>query len=174
MIEMLAARMAVTLKRSVPDHPSSVEVFTFAISMMLNLLFIVAATLGISLYNGRTVDVVITLISFAILRQLTGGMHLRSNLRCAIASTLLFTGISLLSLGQFWIITATAAAIIIICIFAPVGISQQSTIPSKYYPYMKLAAIVLVAFNFLILSPALAFSFLAQSITLVLGKVVRS
>ncbi|OKP84162.1 accessory regulator AgrB [Paenibacillus sp. P3E] len=174
MIEMLAARIAGSLKRSVPDHPSSVEVFTFAISMMLNLFFIVAATLGISLHTGRTGEIATILISFALLRQLTGGLHLKSNLQCVVVSTILFTGISLIAVGQMWIITATMAAVLIIFFIAPVGISQQSTIPSKYYPYMKLAAMLLVASNFLFLSPALALSFLAQSITLVLGKVVRS
>ncbi|MGN7761566.1 accessory gene regulator B family protein [Paenibacillus sp. 22594] len=104
------------------------------------------------------------LILFALLGQLTGGMHLKSNMQCAVASTILFTGISLHAMGQMWTISATMAAILIIFFIAP----------SKYYPYMKLAAILLDASNFLLLSPALAFSFLAQSITLVLGKGVRS
>ncbi|MNO24146.1 accessory protein regulator protein B [compost metagenome] len=174
MIELLAARMAISLKRSVPDHPTSVEVFKFAISMMLNLLFVVVATLVISLFTGHTGEAAVILISFAVLRQLTGGMHLKSNLQCAVFSTLIFTGISMLSVSSTWTIAATITAIMIISFLAPVGIERQSRIPVKYFPYMKLAALLLVASNFLILSPALALSFLAQSVTLVLGKVVKS
>ncbi|WP_019909609.1 accessory gene regulator B family protein [Paenibacillus sp. HW567] len=174
MIELLAAKMAFSLKRSVPDHPSSVEVFKFAIAMMLNVIFIVLATLGISLFTGHTGEAAAILISFALLRQLTGGIHLKSNLQCTVVSTLTFTGISLLVLPELWTVLATTAALLAILLLAPVGIDQQSRIPPKYFPYMKLAALLLVASNYFILSPVLALSFLAQSVTLVLGKVVRS
>ncbi|MNC48119.1 hypothetical protein D3C75_972150 [compost metagenome] len=80
----------------------------------------------------------------------------------------------MLSVSSTWTIAATITAIMIISFLAPVGIERQSRIPVKYFPYMKLAALLLVASNFLILSPALALSFLAQSVTLVLGKVVKS
>lgn len=173
MIEQLATRMAVSIKRSVPNHPSSVEIFKFAISIMLNLLIVVVATMGISLITGRPGEAASILISFALLRQLTGGMHLKSNLLCAVFSATTFTVISLINMDEVYILAVTLVAAFIVLFLAPVGIEKQSRISSKYYPYMKLAALMLIASNVLILSPALSLSFLAQSITLVLGKVVR-
>ncbi|ASA23177.1 accessory gene regulator ArgB-like protein [Paenibacillus donghaensis] len=174
MIEQLAFKMAVSLKRSVPDHPTSVEVFKFAISMMLNLMFVVIATFALSFITGHTSEAAIVLLSFALLRQLTGGMHLKTNLQCVLVSTGVFTVITLLDLSQRVTITATLIAFVIVFFLAPVGIAQQSRIPAKYYPYMKLAALVLVASNFFILSIALSISFLVQSFTLVLGRVMKS
>ncbi|MNI21834.1 putative regulator protein [compost metagenome] len=174
MIEHLAARMALSIKRSVPDHPTSTAVFQFAISMLLNLLFVVITTFGISLVTGHTSEAAAVLISFALLRQLTGGMHLKTNLQCGVCSTLVFTIISVADLSTVLTVAATLTAMLIVFLLAPVGIDKQSRIPAKYYPYMKLAALLLIASNLLVLSPVLSLSFLAQSITLILGKVVRT
>jgi accessory gene regulator B len=166
--------MAVSLKRTVPNHPSSVEIFKFAISLLLNIVFIVTATLVISLFTGRTREAVIIMLAFAAMRQLTGGMHLKTNMRCVIYSTVIFTVISLLDLGKGITIAATILAFGLVFFIAPVGIAQQSRIPEKYYPYMKLAALMIIASNLFFLSSVLSLSLVVQGITLFLGREVES
>ncbi len=173
MIENLALKMAVFLKRSVPNHPSSVEIFEFAIALLLNVIFIVAATLGISLITGRTREIIIILLSFAVLRQLSGGMHLKTNMQCVFYSTVIFTTISLIDLSKGVTIAATILAFGLVLILAPVGIDKQSRIPAKYYPYMKMAALLLIASNFFFMSQAGSLSMLVQGITLILGREVE-
>lgn len=173
MIEQLALRMAVSLKKTVPNHPSSVEIFKFAISMLLNIVSIVTATLCLSLITGRTKEIAVILIAFAVMRQLTGGMHLKTNMRCVVYSTVIFTTISLLDIGKGLTITATVIAFGLVLLIAPVGIQRQSRIDPKYYPYMKLVALVLIASNLLLLSPPLSLSLLVQGITLFLGREVK-
>ena len=174
MIEQLAFKMAVSLKRSVPGHPTSVEVFKFAISMILNLMFVVIATLALSFITGYTSKAAVVLLSFALLRQLTGGMHLKTNLQCVLVSTGIFTVITLIDFSNRITIAATLISFAIVFFLAPVGIAQQSRIPAKYYPYMKLIALVLIVSNLFFLSTALSLSFLVQSFTLVLGRMIKS
>ncbi|MBW4081855.1 accessory gene regulator ArgB-like protein [Paenibacillus sp. S150] len=173
MIENLALKMAVSLKKSVPNHPSSVEIFKFAIALLLNVAFIVAATLGISLISGRTREAAVILLSFAVLRQLTGGVHLKTNMQCVIYSTVIFTTISLIDLGKGVTIAATILAFGLVLILAPVGIDKQSRIPAAYYPFMKLAALLLIASNAFFLSQPASLSMLIQGITLILGREVE-
>jgi len=172
MIDQLAFKMAVSLKRSVPNHPSSVEIFKFSIALLLNMLFIILASTGISLLTGHTYELLIGFISFAILRQLTGGLHLKSNLGCVICSTIILSVISLMNYGESLTIAITIIAFGLVCFFAPAGIGSQSRIPEKYYPYMKLAALLMIASNLLILSPVISLSFLVQGVTLILGREV--
>lgn len=173
MIEQLAFKMAVSLKRSIPDHPSSVEIFKFSISLLLNMTFIIVLTLAVSILTGRTEEIMIILLSFAVLRQLTGGIHLKTNMQCVLYSTIIFTVISLLEVGKGITVGASLLALGLVFLFAPRGIDKQSRIPRKFYPYMKLAALMLVAANFIILSSVLAFSFLVQAITLIFGEKVK-
>ena len=66
------------IKRQVPDHKSSVSVLKHAITIILNVLCIVVFTLLISIFTGNMKQAVIALVGFAVLRQFSGGYHLKT------------------------------------------------------------------------------------------------
>lgn len=167
MIESLADRMAHYIKTAAPDHPASVAILKHALAVVLNVVFILALTLGIAGLTGKIVEAAILLGTFALLRQLTGGIHLKTGMGCVLATSIGVTALSFVQLNYNWTMTATVLSIAFIGVYAPSGIEKQSRIPKRYYPLLKWTALVLVATNLWIGSPIVAISFLAQSLTLI-------
>ncbi|MEC0233763.1 accessory gene regulator B family protein [Paenibacillus kribbensis] len=167
MIEPLALRMAQHIKRVVPDHPASVPVLKHALAVTLNLVFITGLTLAVSAFTGRTSEVLIIMAAFAFLRQMTGGLHLKSGMGCVTVSTLLFTGLSFIKLDYNWTIGATLVSMLLIFVFAPAGIERQTRIPPRYFPLLRAGAFIVVSFNLWIANPFIAISVLAQTLTLI-------
>lgn len=170
MIEPLAQKLAVHIKSVVPDHPSSVAVLKHSIAISLNAVSIVLITLLLSWFTGKTKEAAILLVMFALLRQLTGGIHLKTGLGCIAVTSLSFTVLSFVTMDNWWTIGATLVSMVLILMYAPAGIERQSKIPPRFYPILKLIAFILVGTNVLILSPILAVCFLAQSLTLIRGR----
>lgn len=172
MIDKISNTLASHIKKSVPDHPATEEILRFSLGIILNALFIITLTLLISIGTGRTLPALISLIGFAILRQLTGGLHLQSGAWCVFVSTLLFTGISLINLSDGATAIITVVALIVVVVLAPKGIENQSRIDPKHFWKMKLAASVIVAANLIFLSTTLALCFFVQVMLLIPGKEV--
>lgn len=167
MIETMAARMARYIKNSAPDHPASLPVLKYALSVSLNIIFIVALTLGIAFLTDKVVVVTLLMFTFAFLRQLTGGFHLKTGMSCVWVTTIGFTTLSFVSLNYTGTFIATIISIALILIFAPSGIEKQSRIPKRFYPLLKCIGLVLVATNLWLGSSIIAISFLSQSLTLI-------
>ncbi|MGO4375415.1 accessory gene regulator B family protein, partial [Paenibacillus sp. MCAF20] len=127
-------------------------------------------SLLIGVFTGRVFEVAIVLIGFALLRQASGGLHLKSGLKCVAVSTAGATILSFVELSQVYMLASTGIAVTLALIFAPTNIEKQSRIPHKYYPALKLLAVLMVSSNFLIQSDVLAAAFLAQGITLIFGR----
>ncbi|TKH43419.1 accessory regulator AgrB [Paenibacillus terrae] len=167
MIEPLALRMAQHIKSVVPDHPASVPVLKHALAVLLNMAFITGLTLVISVFTGHTREVVTIMAAFAFLRQMTGGIHLKSGMGCVAVSTLLFTGLSFITLDDKWNMIATIISMLLILIFAPSGIERQTRIPKRYFPLLKVAALITVGLNLWFAYPFVAISFFAQTLLLI-------
>jgi accessory gene regulator B len=167
MIEPLALRMAQHIKSVVPDHPASVPVLKHALAVILNIGFITVATIIIALLTGKAREVFTIMIAFAFLRQMTGGIHLKSGMGCVVVSTLLFTGLSFITLDHKWTMIATGISMILILLFAPAGIEKQTRIPPKYFSVLKVVSLILVGFNLWFAAPFIAISVLAQALTLI-------
>ncbi|MGF7050772.1 accessory gene regulator B [Paenibacillus sp. DS2015] len=170
MIESLALKIAIGIKQSAPNHPSSVDVLKYGLALLLNIVFIITGSLMISMVTGKVTHVVAILISFAVLRQLTGGIHLKSGMSCMICSITLFTVVSFANFDGYYVELLTGASLLLILLFAPSGMNEQSAIPERYYPLLKLIALILVSLNFIIVSPVIAASFFIQSLTIVRGR----
>jgi len=174
MIEAMAQKMAGSIKASVPDHPASEKVLKFAISAILNGVFIVSLSMIISIFTGATLAALVVLISFAILRQMSGGVHLKSGMYCVLVSTM---GITLVSLVTYFnipsqvIIVVNIVNIVLALIFAPSGIEKQTRIPTKYFPLLKISTTIVVGLNLFIGSQLLAATFLVQCLTLIRNPV---
>ncbi|WP_138751781.1 accessory gene regulator ArgB-like protein [Paenibacillus sinopodophylli] len=170
MIEAIASSIAVGIKKVVPEHPSSVAVLQYSLALILNGAFIIGLSLLLSIITGKTAEVAIILISFALLRQVSGGLHLKSGMSCVLVSTGVATVLSLVNLGQTITLTITAISMLLMLLLAPSNIEKQSRIPKRYYPILKAVSVVIVAVNLLIQSDVIALAFIAQGITLILTR----
>lgn len=170
MIPRLAQITARRIKAAVPDHPASYDVLLFSLLAVLNVAGIVILSLLISLFTDKLPETITALISFAVLRQLSGGLHLKSGDWCVIVSTL---GIALVSFADFpraIDMLLTAISFVLAILYAPSRIRNQTRIPERYYPLLKISACVLIALNFLIGSSVIAAAFFVQALTLIRGR----
>lgn len=171
MIEALSQWIAVGIKKKVPDHPSSVNVLRFALAAVLNGVFIVSFSLIISLALHRTMEAATALIAFALLRQLSGGIHLKSGMACVVVSTTGITLISLVDLNHQAILIINIISIVLSLIFSPSRIEKQTKIKPKYFPLLKISSTLLIAVNIYVNSPVLAVTFFVQCLTLIRKSV---
>lgn len=167
MIDRAAFKLATGIKRIVPDHPSSVAVLKYSLALLINAAAIIIISLMVALFTGRFIQAVTILISFAILRQVSGGVHLKSGTWCVIGTTALITLLSFIDLNLNWICILNAASFILAAVFAPSRIEKQSKIPKKFYPLLKVLSCLMICSNFIFLSPIIAASFFVQSLTLI-------
>ncbi|SLJ98019.1 MULTISPECIES: accessory gene regulator ArgB-like protein [unclassified Paenibacillus] len=173
MIENISQRLAVGLKKRVPDHPASIAVFRFTIAVLINTVAIILLTISIGLWTGRFKEVCVILVSFALLRVVSGGIHLKSGDKCVVVTTALFTAISLIDMSDWAVFSLNSLSILLAYLFAPSRIEKQSKIDQKHYPKLKFLSIILIATNFLFMSSILAVTFFVQCITLIKLKEVK-
>jgi accessory gene regulator B len=169
-IEGISKRIAEGIKRQVPDHKSSVPVLSHAIAIILNILFIVLFTLVISILTGNVKQAVLALMGFAILRQFSGGYHLKTGAGCITFTTALFTLVSFVDIDTAGVLILNALSLLLVMVFAPSRIERQSRIPKKHYLKLRMISSVIVMFNFGLQSPTLAVIFLVQAISLLRWK----
>ncbi|KKC49556.1 hypothetical protein VE23_24990 [Paenibacillus sp. D9] len=169
MINLIANRLAVSIKSSIPNHRASVNVLQFSLGIVLNFMLIVTISLVLSFVFGITKEVVIVMTAFAMLRQVTGGIHLKSGLTCVIVST---TGILLVAflskyLSGNIIVILNILNMLLAARFAPSRIEKQSRINKKFFLLLNVLAILIVYTNTIVGSPILAAAFFAQCLTLI-------
>jgi len=170
MIEAMAGSLAARIKRIVPEHPASEAVMKYSLSILINTVSIIGLSLLVSVATGRFYEALTVLIAFALLRQMSGGIHLKSGTLCVVVSA---AGVTLLSYASFAsgiVYGFTGAAALLALIYAPSRIEKQSRIKPKYYPLLRGYSVLLISVNFLIGSPVIAASFLLQGLTLIRGR----
>ncbi|PWV92037.1 accessory gene regulator B [Paenibacillus cellulosilyticus] len=167
MLLYLSNKIAVYIKNVVPDHPASVAVLRYSLSFILNTVLIILLTLGMSFVTGRTKEAVIILTAFALLRQVSGGIHLKSGDLCIIVTSAAFTIMSLIDLGSEPIFLLNLFSLLLVLLFSPSRIDRQTRIPKKYYPLLKIISAAFVLTNFYWASATLAITFFAQAATLI-------
>ena len=170
MIETAALKIAEGIKRQVPEHKASVNILKHAIAIVLNIVFIISFTLIASFITGNTKQALTALIGFALLRQFSGGFHLKTGAGCILFTTVLFTGISFIELPVLYIQIFNIISLLLVGIFAPSRIEKQSRIPKIHYPKLRIISMLIVVSNVFIQSSTLAVSFLVQSLSLIYLK----
>ncbi|WP_242615069.1 accessory gene regulator ArgB-like protein [Paenibacillus solani] len=165
-MERLAGRMAAEIKRQVPDHKSSIPVLKHAIIILINVGLIVIFTLLISLITDNLKQAVIALIGFALLRQCSGGLHLKTGAGCIVFTTVLFTLVSYVEMESTGVFLMNAISLLLVMNFAPSRIEKQSRIPRKHYFKLRILSCLIVLTNFGFQSPTLAVVFLIQAVSL--------
>src|SRR5690606_34134103 len=146
---------AMYLARSIRKHnpqAASEAILKYALISVLNTVGVIAIVLSVCLFTGHFLDALIALTTYPLLRYFSGGVHLRSSVSCTVISSIVMilvanihTWIPYHSIGFYM----TIAAIMIALLLAPSGISNKiSRIDEKYYPILKLIAVLIIASNF--------------------------
>lgn len=167
MIEKMAEKLALALKKSNPDETASVEVMKFSLSIILNFAIVTVLSLLIAALFKTAGATLLAMIGFAALRAVSGGVHLPVSEWCIAVSVFIFVTIPHLPINDTWCIILSIASIGLVLLFAPSRIENQSRIPKSYYPLLKLVSVLLVALNFWFMSGVLAATFFIQSLLLI-------
>ncbi|GGF76512.1 hypothetical protein GCM10010912_22000 [Paenibacillus albidus] len=169
-MNLIANRIAATIKKANPEETHSLEIMQYALVIILNTLSIVLLTFGIGLITGNLVDSLSFLFCFSTLRFLSGGFHLAKSRDCIIVSVLISTVIPhFFILTEHWLLITNALSVLIMLMFAP-NPDRNAQIPKKFFPYLKVISLVLVCTNFFLDSSVVGLAFFAQSVTIIPWK----
>lgn len=166
MIERLAEKLALMIKKENHNETANVEVLRFSLILLMNIVSIILFSLIIGMFTGKLVGTGIALFSFALLRSVSGGYHLKSSDVCVLASVASATLIPHLPIRENWLPVLTTISLVILILRAPAGIKDKTRIPERFFPALKIISILIVASNFMIGSSAMALAFLLQAVSL--------
>ncbi|WP_213529067.1 accessory gene regulator ArgB-like protein [Paenibacillus cisolokensis] len=174
MIESIADRIAIMIKRTAPQETASVPVMRFALIAIINTAAALLLAFSISLFLSTLWETVFAAFAFMVLRFFSGGFHLQSSTLCTIASALLLTTIPLLPFSDDSIFWGTVLSVILLLIFAPSNIKNHARIPERYFPLLKVSSILIAGSNFIFHNPILCYSFLFQALlTITIRREVK-
>lgn len=167
-------RIATSLNRSMVDSgvrkPASVPVIIYALHIIFNTAAIVILALTLGVISGKLGSTALTLASFATLRYVSGGYHLKSGVACVIVSTAIVVAIPHVEIGAMWAYALTAMALVITAVRAPNNYDKYARIPKRFYPLLKFIACVVIAVNFAVVSETLAITYIVQALLLLGGE----
>lgn len=171
-IEALSLKLAERMKSINPEKTSSVEVLTYGWMILINIIAVLIGTLTIGWLTGNLQEVMIGLFSFALLRSITGGYHFESASLCILFSILAFCLLPYVPVSSTWNIILIIISALLTAILAPAGLGEQSNIPPKYYPLLKILSVGLIlGSSFLFFqNGTLAKVYFIQSLSLLFAK----
>lgn len=167
MVERLSLRLANWLKSELPDHPYSVARLQFGFHLFLNTIFTLLAASILGLIIGSFRETMLVLFAFGLLRMISGGYHFKSPVVCIVGTAAVSVVLPLIELSFFYITIINMTNLVLTITFSPSRIEEQTRIPTKYFPLLKIGSSALVASNFLFQSQLLAITWLVQVLSLI-------
>jgi accessory gene regulator B len=162
-IDRSAEFIAQSIRRNY-DKAGSEAVLKYSLNLVINTLTAIVVAFLFCTFTGHLYQFLIAFISFIAIRFVTGGMHMSSSLACCIMTATIFVIASLTDFNYnkaFLILDSIS--IVIFLITVPNDIQGLSSLDSKYYPLLKLIAVLIVSSNFIIHSTVLTASFIIQA-----------
>jgi accessory gene regulator B len=166
-LDGFALRTAIRMKAINEENTASIEVLKFGLLLFINSFSIVFISLLAGFVTGKLMETLLTLVAFALLRACTGGYHLKSPIQCILFSSALMIIIPHIPMNQTIAQSLTTVSIILVLVFAPFALENQNNIPKRFYPFLKIVGVLIVALNFFFLSNTLAVCFFVQSVMLI-------
>lgn len=108
------------------------------------------------------------IIAFCLLRQVSGGYHIKNAELCVVASTgiiYFIANYSYLFVGYDSLIKA--GSLILCLLFSPSGIKDSTRVDSKYHIAYKLISVLLIVSSYLINDITINLAFFVQSLLLI-------
>jgi len=164
-IDRSALYLAKAIRRNNPNAASE-AVLNFSLVIVINTISTILLVILFCSITGHLLEGIIAMASFAILRNFSGGIHLKSSIYCTIISAGSLILFAHITLSYFYIgFSMDIVTIILLLLYAPDGFENRSRLNPKYYPLLKVASILVVAANFYIQSSVISFSLLTQALT---------
>lgn len=163
----LAHHISVRIKEANPEETASVEIMQYALAIIFNSLIIFAGTALTGWLLGHFKDTMLFLISFSLLRFLSGGFHLKTAAACNLATILLCTmAPTFIHIPNQWVWIPTAISLLIMLVLAP-NPDHNAQVPRHLFPLLKILAMALVILNFFMNSAVIGLAFVLQSLTII-------
>ncbi|BBI32253.1 accessory gene regulator ArgB-like protein [Cohnella abietis] len=167
MINKLSMAIASYLKKVDSENTPSIDVMKYSLYVILHSLFTIICIFIASLLLGEVAATLAGLVYFILLRIFAGGFHLHSSTWCTVLSISLICLAPFIEFSQTWILIINIVAVGILFFYAPRNFKGYARIPEKYYPILKIVAVLIGGSNFYWQDPTLAAILVLQSILLI-------
>lgn len=154
-IELAAGRLARKAVEWNPDTPYAEDDIRYGLAVKMGFYFIIVLTVLLGLITNELYNAALSMFVFWLLRNFTGGFHLRLT-PCLIVSVTLFCTVPHIPIGDTTTVILTTISLIIVVLCS-----------EKRTPRHLLLAAVLIGTNYAFQSSTIALTILAQSITLI-------
>ncbi|WP_124115397.1 accessory gene regulator B family protein [Paenibacillus xylanexedens] len=168
MIDKFVNNTATRLVAQFPNELPPFGITRYSLKFIFTNVIPISLLLLIGVFTGNLSNVFISVLSFSILRMTSGGYHSDYPELCLIYSSVLILSIAEFGglIGGFeWI--CSGIAFILVTVYAPSNIENQTKILKKYFKYLKYISMLTVLIGFLIQNPVVSLAMLAQSLLLV-------
>jgi accessory gene regulator B len=154
------------------ENTNNKEKFTYnklyyGLQIIVNFVIVTIALLILSVTLGVFIKALYLFIATLLLRQFSGGIHLKTSEACAVASVLILLVIVLLPRFE-WIIWMDVVSVAMIGLFAPATFKVSKERRPKPYYIMKSVSVLIVLLNMLVIKDFyISLIYLIQSVSVV-------
>ncbi|RED63918.1 accessory gene regulator ArgB-like protein [Cohnella lupini] len=166
MINKLSMGLATYLKQVDAQNTPSIDVMKYSLYIILHNLFTIISITLVAIIFNEPMATLMGLMYFILLRIFAGGFHLHSSTWCTVLSILFVCIAPYIHFTQMWTLIITVVSVGIIAILAPRNFKGYARIPEKYYPFLKIAAVLIGGSNLFWKDSTLTSILVLQSILL--------
>lgn len=167
MIESFSSKLAIAIKSASNNEQANVAIIRFGLILLINTIIILVSCIVLGLLLGKLSEVMLALISFAALRSVSGGFHLKSNMACIVLSVFTMIAIPFVPITETVNLSMTVASLLLILIYAPSNIEKQTRVPERYFFAFKIIALIIASTNLFLQIDVMALAFFVQSLSLI-------
>lgn len=168
MIEAWAEKIALRIKKANQQDTVSVGIMKYALIIVINFAIPFVTAIAIGVATGKAADTLLCFLALVLLRTVSGGYHFESAALCMVITTAMVAAPPHLAVPEPWLPYITGGSFILYGLLAPANIKGHTRISERYFPLMKLASLLLVSGNFILLSPTLTILIAVQALTLLI------
>ena len=148
MIDKYANRIAVAIKNANQEKTASVDVMQYGFIILFNGISVFSLSFTIGMITGMFYETFLTCITFALFANCLVDSILNQVFLCIVTSTIVLTTLPHIPVSEQWIMILTSVLVLpLFLVFAPSRIDQQTRIPRKYYPVLKVVCVILGDFK---------------------------
>lgn len=168
MIDKFVNNLALSLVAQYPNELPPYGITRYGLKFICTNIIPIGLLLLVGLILNNYNNVLVSVISFSVLRMTSGGYHSKFPEICLLYSTMII--ITVASFGSAfsgfeWIMSLIS--MILVVIYAPSNIENQTKILQKYFKLLKYISVLTVLIGSLFQNPIVSASMLAQSLLLI-------
>src|SRR5262245_46009657 len=129
MIELMAEKIAITIKQANKEETASIAVMKFALIIVINFLIPVILALSAGIITGAWAETWLTIAAFVTLRMMSGGYHFDSPVPCMLVTTAVMAIPPHVMIPDNWCILFTSFSLVLFLFLAPANLKGYNTMP---------------------------------------------